>query len=115
MAVSTMKGSVDLLSQNIMSRGGIEVGPLLVEVYRALCAHEAATGAFRGDTMEDWRAALAALGVQEETYFAERDSGRPMPWHHVRMYDSLRKLEKAWAVFRQKSTVAAGSFESAAG
>ncbi len=114
-AISSMKGSVDLLSQNVMSRGGIEAGPLLAEVYRALRAHEAASGAFRADTMDDWRAALAALGLREETYFAERDPGRPMPWHHVRMYDSLPKLEKAWEVFRRKSAAAAGGLEAASG
>jgi radical SAM superfamily enzyme YgiQ (UPF0313 family) len=104
--ISGMRESVDLLSQNIMSRGGIEVGMLLTEVYRALRTHEAATGAFSADTMEDWRAALTALDLREEAYFEERDPGRLMPWHHVRMYDSLPKLEKAWAVFRRKSAVA---------
>jgi radical SAM superfamily enzyme YgiQ (UPF0313 family) len=114
-AISSMKASVDLLSQNIMSRGGVEVGSLLAEVYRGLCAQETATGAFRADTIEDWRTALAALRLREETYFAERDPGRPMPWHHVRMYDSLAKLEKAWAVFRRKSAAAAAGIEAAAG
>jgi len=111
--ISSMRGSVDLLSQNVMSRGGTEVGPLLGEVYRALRAYEAATGAFRADTMDDWRAALSALGLREETYFAERDPARPMPWHHVRMYDSLPKLEKAWAVFRRRSAAEAGGLEAA--
>src|SRR3954453_9300720 len=112
--ISSMKESVDLLSQNIISRGGIEVGSLLAEVYRALRVHEAAVGAFRADTMDDWRAALSALGLREDTYFAERDPGRPMPWHYVQMYDSLPKLEKAWGVFRRKSAAAAGGLQAGA-
>src|SRR5260370_24562961 len=45
--VSSMKGDVDLLSQNIMSRGAVETANLLIAVHEKLKAREAATGSYR--------------------------------------------------------------------
>lgn len=45
-AISSMKGNVDLLSQNIMSRGGPEAGTLMIEVYKKLKQKELATGQY---------------------------------------------------------------------
>lgn len=100
--VSNMSGDVDLLSQNIMSRGGNEVGPLMVQVYRRLKAEEEATGVLRRDTFSDWRSAMDDLGIHEEVYFSEKDPEKPLPWHHIKMNGSLSGLRTAWDVFKRK-------------
>ena len=103
MHVSSMDQNVDLLSQNIMSRGGIEAGALLGAVYDKLKEREATEGAYVPDTMQDWREALSVLGLQEETYFAQRRTDRPLPWHHIHMLNiPTSTLIKAWDVFRGK-------------
>ncbi len=106
-AVSSMKGSVDLLSQNIMSRGGIEVGELLIEVNRLLRQREAATGAYTPDTIEDWRAALATLGLDEQSYFSQKSTDRPLPWNHIHLNPNvgIEQLRKVWEVFQAKRSL----------
>jgi hypothetical protein len=99
--ISHMKDNVDLLSQNIMSRGGTEAGRLLVEVYRDLKNREADLGYFQLDRIENWRAAMVNLQISESQYFTEKHTNRALPWHHIRMYPSVDKLIRAWTVFRQ--------------
>ncbi len=106
-AISTMQGSVDLLSQNIMSRGGIEVGELLIEVYSQLQAREQQAGQYTLDTFEDWRAALTALHLDENTYFSSKDSTQPLPWHHIHLNQKfgLGSVQKVWEVFKGKRSL----------
>ncbi|MDQ5930696.1 MAG: hypothetical protein QG594_2484, partial [Bacteroidota bacterium] len=104
--VSSMKGSVDLLSQNIMSRGGNEVGALMYEVYTKLKEQEAATGIFTPDTVEDWRSAMADLGLNERAYFDAKDPNRQLPWEHIHLHDiPLASLKKGWDVFKKKRSI----------
>lgn len=100
--ISNMKNNVDLLSQNIMSRGGIEAGQLLIEVYRLLKMKEVVSGKFQPDGFEDWRSAMMGLGISESQYFTEKSTDRALPWHHIQMYPSVNKLIKAWSVFGKK-------------
>lgn len=101
--VTSMKGNVDLLSQNVMSRGGNEAGKLMLEVYNKLKAKERVTGQFTPDTFSDWREAMAALKISESIYFSEKSSEKPLPWEHIRSNsigsDSLRKV---WELFQQR-------------
>lgn len=101
--VSNMQGNVDLLSQNIMSRGGNEVGSLLRRVYERQKEREARTGQFTPDTFEDWREALQELGLSEEQYFSAKEGDLPLPWHHIRMHNSVDSLRKAWGVFKGRT------------
>ncbi len=101
--VSNMQGNVDLLSQNIMSRGGNEVGSLLRRVYERQKEREAHTGQFTPDTFEDWRVALQELGLSEEQYFSAKEGDLPLPWHHIRMHNSVDSLHKAWEVFKGRT------------
>jgi len=103
-AVSSMSESADLLSQNIMSRGGIEAGELLLEVHRKLIEREQATGQYTPDTIEDWRAALSSLGLDENSYFDRKDAEQQLPWHHVHLNSKigLDQLQKVWQVFQDK-------------
>lgn len=102
-AVSSMKDNVDLLSQNIMSRGGIEAGKLLMEVYGKIKEREQKDGIFSSDTVQDWREALATLGLREETYFEEKSINQPLPWHHIHTTGiSHTTLAKAWEIFNQR-------------
>jgi radical SAM superfamily enzyme YgiQ (UPF0313 family) len=105
-AVSSMSGSVDLLSQNIMSRGGIEAGQLMMEVYRHLKMVEQATGQFQADTFEDWRLAMANLNIDERAYFDDKDTSKLLPWHHIHFNKKSNlgtdNLIRAWEVFKAK-------------
>ena len=102
-AVSSMKANVDLLSQNIMSRGGPEAGIAMIEVYNKLKQRELATGQYIPDTFADWREALSAVGIDERVYFDERSTDNPLPWHHIHMSDiRLDSLKKVWDVFKVK-------------
>lgn len=102
-AISSMKGNVDLLSQNIMSRGGPEAGTVMIEVYKKLKQRELATGQYTPDTFNDWREALASVGIDERVYFDERSTNKPLPWHHIHMNNiHLDSLIKAWSVFKDK-------------
>ncbi len=100
--VSNMAGDVDLLSQNIMSRGGNEVGELMIQVYESLKRREKDTGQFNADTFNDWRITMQALDISESRYFSEKSTDKPLPWQHIKMYDDPEKLKKAWEVFRGK-------------
>jgi radical SAM superfamily enzyme YgiQ (UPF0313 family) len=101
--VSSMKDNVDLLSQNIMSRGGVEVGGLLIEVYRKIREREEREGVYSSDTIEDWREALSALGLKEATYFEQKSSDKPLPWDHIHTTGIPNAtLVKAWEVFNQR-------------
>lgn len=103
-AVSSMAESVDLLSQNIMSRGGIEVGQLLIEVYRKLKESEISTGEYQVDTFEDWRDAMSSLGLNEDAYFSEKSTEKMLPWNYIHLNSSIsqNQLIKAWEVFQNK-------------
>ncbi len=103
--ISSMKDSVDLLSQNIMARGGIEVSDLLFDVYLSLKAHEKQTGTFRSDTLEDWRKGIQNRGLSESQYFCKKGTDKPLPWHHIHLYENLHKLSNAWQVFSKKSKI----------
>jgi radical SAM superfamily enzyme YgiQ (UPF0313 family) len=100
--VSHMRGQVDLLSQNVMSRGGDEVSLVLADVYGSLREREQRTGNFTPDTFEDWRHSFSRLEIDEQQYFAERPIDRPQPWHHIRLYQGVGSLIRAWEVFRQR-------------
>lgn len=105
-AVSSMKGNVDLLSQNIMSRGGPEAGKIMIEVYKKLKQRELITGQYTPDTFTDWREALSSLGIDEQIYFDERSTDRPLPWHHIHISNiRLESLVKAWNVFKNKRSL----------
>lgn len=102
-AVSSMKENVDLLSQNIMSRGGPEAGTAMIEVYKKLKQRESTTGQYAPDTFSDWREALSAMGIDERTYFDERSTDNPLPWHHIHINKiDASSLIKAWDVFKDK-------------
>lgn len=102
--LSHMSGSVDLLSQNIVSRGGIEVGKILLEVYRSLKQKAVAEGRFCEDNFDDWRQALHTLNIDEQDYFRERRTDKPMPWHHIHINEriGLPTLIKYWKIFKGK-------------
>lgn len=101
--VSNMRGNVDLLSQNIMSRGGPEAGEVMIEVYKNLKQRELTTGQYSPDTIADWREALAAMGIEERVYFDGRVTDKPLPWCHVHIHDiPLASLIKAWEVFKNR-------------
>lgn len=102
--VSSMKGSVDLMSQNILSRGGVEVGQLLIEVYRILRNRELESGNYVPDSVDDWRNALSALGLDENIYFNERSVDKPLPWHHIHLNTSidLKNLILHWELFQNR-------------
>lgn len=101
--VSNMKDSVDLLSQNIMSRGGVEAGELMLTVHEMLMERERATGTFTPDTIEDWRMAMTALGIDESAYFDQKSTDRPLPWNHIHVNNkSSSTLIKAWEVFKNR-------------
>lgn len=101
--VSGMDESVDLLSQNIMSRGGIEAGHALLEVYKRLKSRERQEGRFIPDTMTDWREALASVGAEEDDYFKGRTVEKPLPWHHIHSgRDPVEAMVKMWEVFKAR-------------
>ncbi len=103
-AVSSMAESVDLLSQNIMSRGGVEVGQLLIELYRKLKERELLTGEYQVDTFEDWRETMSTLGLSEDAYFSEKSTDKMLPWNYIHLNSSigLQQVIKAWQVFQNK-------------
>lgn len=106
LSITTMKGSVDLLSQNIMSRGGNEAGKIMQEVYRKLKRAEQETGQFTPDTVEDWRQAMTTLGIDESIYFSEKDPQKPLPWEHIHMNRiDPNSLRRAWELFKQRRAV----------
>ena len=65
MRVGSMAGDVDLLSQNVMLRGGLETGLLMGEVYGRLRDRDRRTGRFEPDRLADRCEAMAALGIDE--------------------------------------------------
>ncbi len=98
-----MRGNVDLLSQNIMSRGGVEAGVLMIEVYKRLKQKELTSGEYTPDTFVDWREALADLGIDERIYFEEKSIDRPLPWEHIHStHLKLASLLKTWEVFKNR-------------
>lgn len=105
--ISTMRDNVDLLSQNIMARGGPEAGRLMIEVYQMLKQREQETGIYATDTFEDWRAALQTLQIDEQDYFASRSSDKPMPWQHIHLNGNIRTglLKRYWETFRNRRSV----------
>lgn len=102
--VSNMLGSVDLLSQNVMSRGGYEAGGLLRNVYQRLRNREDQTGTFTPDTIHDWEQAMHDESIDQRQYFSEKDTDKPLPWHHIKMHSNLSFLLKAWQVFGKRIT-----------
>ncbi len=102
-AISSMSNSVDLMSQNIMSRGGLEAGEILIEVYRILKLHEANKGIFRHDRLEDWRKALNDMGIKESIYFSNKDTSKLLPWEHIHISNSISigSIQKVWEVFQR--------------
>jgi radical SAM superfamily enzyme YgiQ (UPF0313 family) len=102
--ISNMAGSVDLLSQNVISRGGAEVGNLLVEVYRRLKQQERSTSTFTPDSIDDWRFALMTLGLEEQTYFEQKSIKKQLPWYHIHLNKTIKNetLAKAWEIFQVK-------------
>lgn len=101
--ISNMKDNVDLLSQNIMSRGGNEVGSILLHVYEQLREWEKQTGQFQPDTFDHWRRSMQDLHISEHQYFSPKTKDRPLPWQHIHMHDSVEKLQKAWDVFQGRT------------
>jgi radical SAM superfamily enzyme YgiQ (UPF0313 family) len=106
-AVSSMAESADLVSQNIMSRGGIEVGELLISVHQKLVTQEQATGVYVPDTISDWREALADHGLHESDYFDSKDASKKLPWHHIHLNSKIgvEQVQKVWQVFQDKRAV----------
>ncbi len=101
--VSSMKGSVDLLSQNILARGGVETGELMIAVHKKLQIREAKTGIYTPDTLEDWREAMTELDLDEHAYFDQKDTKKPLPWQYIHISDKTEHaLIKAWEVFQGK-------------
>lgn len=101
--ITSMSNSVDLMSQNIMSRGGIEAGDILIEVYGILKLHEAKTGVFRPDRLEDWRKVLADMKIEEKVYFDMKSISKPLPWHHIHLNNSISigSIQKVWEIFQR--------------
>ena len=87
-----------------MSRGGVEVGHLLIEVYQKLKERELQTGEYQVDTFQDWRDALSTLGLNEEAYFSEKSTDKMLPWNYIHLNSSIsqKQITKAWEVFQNK-------------
>lgn len=104
--VSSMDGDVDLLSQNIMSRGGIEASQLLNSVYSKLKQKEVTSGRFSPDTVQDWRDSMDELKIEENTFFDEKSANKPLPWEHIHSTKmSPDTFKKAWQVFKDRRAV----------
>lgn len=79
---------------------------MMIEVYKKLKQRESTTGQYAPDTFSDWREALSAMGIDERTYFDERSTDNPLPWHHIHMSDiRLDSLIKVWSVFKDKRSL----------